>query len=199
VPPTSLLLSKQGISLAEFARLARCNGAACDVVSGEDSAVDEFREAVLANATGRHGDRGGPCCEYICCNYDRRALGQTGQGHFSPIAGYDEVEDLVLVLDVARFKYPPHWVRLAVSLLLLALLLASSDLDLLRAGLASGNGGEGVRSRKSWCGRGGWRWSRAGVRRRLPPGGVRPRGEEPGGSPQEVLRPVRQVRGGGKE
>mmetsp|Transcript_5251 Transcript_5251/g.18413 ORF Transcript_5251/g.18413 Transcript_5251/m.18413 type:complete len:263 (+) Transcript_5251:106-894(+) len=106
-------VKKEGISLAEFARLARCNGAACDVVSGEDSAVDEFREAVLANATGRHGDRGGPCCEYICCNYDRRALGQTGQGHFSPIAGYDEVEDLVLVLDVARFKYPPHWVRLA--------------------------------------------------------------------------------------
>lgn len=37
---------------------------------------------------------------------------QTGDGHFSPIAGYHRGLDLVLVLDVARFKYPPYWVPL---------------------------------------------------------------------------------------
>jgi len=46
----------------------------------------------------------------LIASYDRASLGQTGNGHFSPIGGYHMERDLVLVLDVARFKYPPHWV-----------------------------------------------------------------------------------------
>jgi hypothetical protein len=34
-----------------------------------------------------------------------------GDGHFSPVAGYHKERDLLLVLDVARFKYPPYWVH----------------------------------------------------------------------------------------
>lgn len=37
---------------------------------------------------------------------------QTGTGHFSPIGGYHAERDMALILDVARFKYPPHWVPL---------------------------------------------------------------------------------------
>ena len=37
-------------------------------------------------------------------------LSQTGSGHFTPVAGYSEKENMVLLLDTARFKYPPHWV-----------------------------------------------------------------------------------------
>jgi hypothetical protein len=37
---------------------------------------------------------------------------QTGTGHFSPIGGYHAGQDMALILDVARFKYPPHWVPL---------------------------------------------------------------------------------------
>ena len=37
---------------------------------------------------------------------------RAGDGHFSPIGGYSAREDLVLILDTARFKYPPHWVPL---------------------------------------------------------------------------------------
>lgn len=37
---------------------------------------------------------------------------QTGTGHFSPIGGYHAGRDMALILDVARFKYPPHWVPL---------------------------------------------------------------------------------------
>lgn len=43
-------------------------------------------------------------------SYDRQSVGQTGGGHFSPIAGYNRERDMALVLDVAQFKYPPHWV-----------------------------------------------------------------------------------------
>ena len=40
------------------------------------------------------------------------ALSPAGGGHFSPVGGYHEPSDSALVLDVARFKYPPYWVPL---------------------------------------------------------------------------------------
>ena len=43
-------------------------------------------------------------------NLSRKVLGQSGAGHFCPIGGYDEKTRKVLLLDTARFKYPPHWV-----------------------------------------------------------------------------------------
>ena len=49
----------------------------------------------------------------IICSYHRGTLNQTGTGHFSPIGGYNAESDLVLIMDVARFKYTPHWVPLA--------------------------------------------------------------------------------------
>ena len=53
-----------------------------------------------------------PQTPFIHVPRSRKALAQTGDGHFSPIGGYNPVRDMVLVLDVARFKYPPHWVPL---------------------------------------------------------------------------------------
>jgi glutathione gamma-glutamylcysteinyltransferase len=47
---------------------------------------------------------------FIIANFDRQVLGQTGSGHFSPIGGYNREHDLALIMDVARFKYPPWWV-----------------------------------------------------------------------------------------
>lgn len=47
---------------------------------------------------------------FLVSSFSRRSLNQTGDGHFSPIAAYDEVTDSCLVMDVARFKYAPYWV-----------------------------------------------------------------------------------------
>jgi hypothetical protein len=44
-------------------------------------------------------------------NFDRKALGQIGHGHFSPIGAYDSKTDSVLILDVAKYKYPPVWTK----------------------------------------------------------------------------------------
>lgn len=35
-------------------------------------------------------------------SYTRKAFGQTGDGHFSPIGGYHGGRDLVLILDTVR-------------------------------------------------------------------------------------------------
>lgn len=55
------------------------------------------------------------CCasrSVLILSYNRATLGQTGTGHFSPVGGYHAASDSVLVMDVARFKYSPHWVPL---------------------------------------------------------------------------------------
>ena len=52
-------------------------------------------------------------------------MDQTGTGHFSCIGGYDPETNKVLVLDTARFKYPPFWVDFDM----LCKSLASLDID----------------------------------------------------------------------
>jgi len=48
--------------------------------------------------------------QFIIANYDREIIGQVGGGHMSPLAAYDKKSDHVLLLDVARYKYPSVWV-----------------------------------------------------------------------------------------
>lgn len=50
---------------------------------------------------------------HVIANFDRQGLNQTGGGHFSPIVAYHPEHDLVLMLDVAKYKYPPLWLPLA--------------------------------------------------------------------------------------
>lgn len=94
-----------GITLDELACLARCNGARAEV--HRDRGEADFRAAVLV-ATRSSLDPA------LVVAYDRSTVGQTGAGHFSPVGGYDPASDHVLVLDVARFKYPPHWIPLPI-------------------------------------------------------------------------------------
>lgn len=92
---------KRGLDLEELACLARCNGADVELVRGDWNNLDAFRAAIASAASGDG---------VLVVSYDRSALGQTGSGHFSPIGGYHRARDLALILDVARFKYPPHWI-----------------------------------------------------------------------------------------
>ncbi|MGE5490779.1 MAG: phytochelatin synthase family protein [Actinomycetota bacterium] len=46
-------------------------------------------------------------------NYHRKAVGQSGGGHISPLAAYDAVTDSVLVLDVNPSLHPWVWMPLA--------------------------------------------------------------------------------------
>ncbi|KAL6079352.1 glutathione gamma-glutamylcysteinyltransferase [Balamuthia mandrillaris] len=106
------IVQKEGITIPEFGCLARCNGALADITYASDSDVESFRRKIMEITKAER--------TYMVVSYDRRVLGQTGSGHFSPIAGYHPQRDLVLLMDVARFKYPPHWVP--VSLLFEAML-----------------------------------------------------------------------------
>ncbi len=68
----------------------------------------DFRAAVVRLCSGD-----GEVRAVLVVSFHRPTLKQTGEGHFSPVAAYDSLTDTCLVLDVARFKYPPFWVPLA--------------------------------------------------------------------------------------
>jgi glutathione gamma-glutamylcysteinyltransferase len=111
-------IRRSGLSLAEAACLARCSNADVTLSRPTLGRLDAFREQVERSAT----TDGGPV---VIVNYTRRTLGQTGGGHFSPIGGYHAATRRVLVLDTARFKYPPHWVP--IDLLFSAMLEHDPD------------------------------------------------------------------------
>ncbi|TIC13154.1 Phytochelatin-domain-containing protein [Wallemia mellicola] len=93
-------VAETGISLTEFTCLARCNGLKADVQPAP-MGIDKFREDVkLASRSSG---------TFMVLSYSRKSLGQTGDGHFSPVGGYSEAHDSLLLLDVARFKYPSYW------------------------------------------------------------------------------------------
>ncbi|PWA99269.1 phytochelatin synthase 1 [Artemisia annua] len=82
----------KGISFGKVVCLAHCAGAKVEAFCTNQTSIDEFRKHVIACSTSDD------------CH--------TGTGHFSPIGGYHAGRDMALILHVARFKYPPHWVPL---------------------------------------------------------------------------------------
>jgi len=96
-------IQKVGITMEEFQMLGRCQGAKIEIKRANDS-MDSFRNDLLQVI--KSSDK------FLVTSFDRKKLNQTGSGHFSPIAAFHEKYNMVLILDVARFKYAPYWVPL---------------------------------------------------------------------------------------
>ncbi|KAI1315366.1 hypothetical protein EDD11_000925 [Mortierella claussenii] len=102
------VMKQKGITFNQFCCLARCH-AKVVAKRADRHTLEEFRRDIQAitSSEGYH----------MVLSFSRAALGQTGSGHFSyathyhhsPIGGYHAGEDKVLVLDCARFKYPPFF------------------------------------------------------------------------------------------
>nr|AFK47465.1 unknown [Lotus japonicus] len=97
-------IKARGISFGKLVCLAHCAGAKVEAFHASHSSIDHFRKYVMKCSTSDD-------C-HVISSYHREALKQTGTGHFSPIGGYHAGKDMALILDVARFKYPPHWIPL---------------------------------------------------------------------------------------
>lgn len=102
-------IRRKGIVLEDFLRLGRCHGLTVDLQrppppedNNYNESLDQLRNDVRSILSNDHS--------LMVVSFSRLCLGQTGDGHFSPIAAYHEATDRVLVLDVARFKYAPYWV-----------------------------------------------------------------------------------------
>ncbi|EGG14857.1 Phytochelatins synthase [Cavenderia fasciculata] len=100
-------VKKRGITFTEFTCLSRCNGAKIKSFRGDETDLEHFRQSIIDSCSMKSP-------QHLVISYNRKVLGQTGSGHYSPIGGYHQDRDLALVLDVARFKYSPHWVPVQV-------------------------------------------------------------------------------------
>ena len=106
-------VKQTGITLKTFNCLARCQGLQVESHFADESCVESFRDAVKLACVEQEDDTEKDEPDpFLVVSYDRETLGQTGTGHFSPIAAYDQGSDRVLILDTARFKYGAHWVDL---------------------------------------------------------------------------------------
>ena len=97
------LLARQGMTLDQLGSLLALHSVAIEVHHAADGGLDAFRAAAR--------DYLGAKDHYVVVNYLRKALGQEIGGHISPLAAYDAKADRFLILDVARYKYPPVWVK----------------------------------------------------------------------------------------
>lgn len=93
-------------SVHQLAAIFQCFAAA-SVTPASNSTVAAFRKAVV-------GAFGSKPAQHVTVNFDRGGLNQVpkGGGHHSPLGAYDAETDRVLLMDVARYKYPFVWVPL---------------------------------------------------------------------------------------
>jgi hypothetical protein len=99
------LIKKQGITVDQLAGLIGTYPVNVTLTHAAESSVEKFRtDARQALATPGH---------FVIVNYLRKAINQERGGHISPLAAFDVETDRFLILDVARYKYPPVWVKAA--------------------------------------------------------------------------------------
>ncbi len=108
---------KGGLTLEQINLYLNALGAHPKVYYGSDLTVVELRNLIKSSLANRY--------QRTMVDFDRQALNQLGSGHFSPIGAYDSRSDSILILDVAKYKYPPFWVK--TSDLLASLKTIDSD------------------------------------------------------------------------
>jgi hypothetical protein len=99
VLPRDILL-KKGMTLDQLGSLLALQPLNVEVRHAGDATLDEFR----ARARGYLGQKD----HFVITNYLRMTIGQERGGHISPLAAYEAKTDRFLILDVARYKYPPE-------------------------------------------------------------------------------------------
>jgi Phytochelatin synthase len=95
-------VDRSGLMLDQLARFAKNLKLQASVLHAADLSASDLRARLIA-ALGQPDSR-------VIVNFNRASLGQEGEGHFSPLVAYDAISDSFLILDVARYKYPPAWV-----------------------------------------------------------------------------------------
>jgi hypothetical protein len=98
-------VSKEGMTLDQLGAALRSFPVDVEKFHASDLSLDRFRDLVRDTTARR--DR------FALLNFRRVEIGETGGGHWSPLAAYDPASDSALLLDVARYKYPAVWVPVA--------------------------------------------------------------------------------------
>lgn len=104
------VIKVKGITITKLRCLAHCNGANTSLQFASNITLEQFRQDIKQVCSLPEDSPK----SVMIVSYSRKVLKQSGSGHFSPIGAYNASNDMVLIMDVARFKYPPHWVPLTL-------------------------------------------------------------------------------------
>jgi len=99
-------VEKGGNTLEQLATLLADLSVGVETCFGDQLDLDGCRGTLVETLKAPH--------QRVIVDFDRKALHQKGSGHFSPLAAYHEGEDRFLLMDVARYKSPPCWVKAEV-------------------------------------------------------------------------------------
>ena len=104
ISPQTVLAT--GMTREQMTETLIAQGVHAKSIVGDTLSDDELR-ALLKNILVNDG-------QFVLVNYLRATLGQVGGGHWSVLAAYEAQSDRVLILDVAKYKYPPVWVSVSM-------------------------------------------------------------------------------------
>ena len=94
-----------GLSLDQLRRIQEVYGLDARAFYAEEPGTEgltRFRKAVKETLSDSD--------HFIIVNFLGTVIGNTTEGHISPLGAYDEKTDSILVLDVAGHKNPWYWV-----------------------------------------------------------------------------------------
>jgi len=119
--PHEQVVRKEGMPLLKFARGLEGHGANVEMQYASEVSINRFRSDLARIDSAKR------CMMAI--NYNRPHLGQEGGGHISPVAAFHKAEDLVLIADVAAYRYPFVWASTSLVYDAMAAKDASSGLS----------------------------------------------------------------------
>lgn len=96
-----------GMDLEEMTKMFKIHGVRSEVFhvsKVNETDISSFRNLVKNIVNDKK--------KFLLANYHRGYQGIEMGGHFSPIVGYDEENDSIMILDVATHKNPWIWVKL---------------------------------------------------------------------------------------
>jgi hypothetical protein len=94
---------RRGMTVDQLGQMLSLYPITVEVHHAASGGVDEFRKLASEALASKN--------RFVLVNFLRKALGEQIGGHISPLGAYDEKADRFLILDVARYKYPPVWVK----------------------------------------------------------------------------------------
>ncbi|MBS2026198.1 MAG: phytochelatin synthase family protein [Deltaproteobacteria bacterium] len=96
-------VAKGGLTIEQLTFLLSSNHVDAKATHADTSTLEQFR--AQASQALAEPDR------YVLVDFLRGKLGQDFGAHWSPLGAYNAAADRFLVLDVARFRYPPYWAK----------------------------------------------------------------------------------------
>ncbi|MEZ5945636.1 phytochelatin synthase family protein [Hyphomonas sp.] len=95
--------TRSGTTFTELGGMFEAHGLDAEIVPAGTTTIGEFRRSAIRTLNNQD--------EFLVVNYQRSEMGQVSGGHISPVTAYHAETDKFLVLDAARYKYPPFWVE----------------------------------------------------------------------------------------